>query len=267
MVTWLLCRSTYISGIPLGIILTVGHIFSLHESDASCRKALRKYICVSQKIKPETGDGLFVYSSNSRIDQSLNSLGLADGNLLSLVSLPHLTWWEPVWIYANPSFKTTSSHNLGPFPFSGRGARLFRYKRAWNVKKNRTFHVQIFNEYPWSCQLASAFLKVFSAVFIVLTRVPRMPFSRLQKQRRLSWQGCVILWCPPESYARKNREPNTIIVLAYLMWCELTISFETISGVRQGCSISSFIFNFVMDEIKKNASASPQDVRTETTND
>ena len=41
---------------------------------------------------------------------------------------------------------------------------------------------------------------------------------------------------------------------------QLSQSFDTSSGVRQGCPISPFLFNFVMDEVMHNALAEHETV-------
>lgn len=46
---------------------------------------------------------------------------------------------------------------------------------------------------------------------------------------------------------------------------ELSWSFETTSGVRKGCPISSFLSNFVIDEVIEDA-LDFQDVRVDLTN-
>lgn len=47
---------------------------------------------------------------------------------------------------------------------------------------------------------------------------------------------------------------------------ELTRSFETRSGTRQQCSISPFLFNFVINELMEDASGDLRDVSAELAN-
>lgn len=63
--------------------------------------------------------------------------------------------------------------------------------------------------------------------------------------------------CPSDKYAREFREcaasTDCILVVAqeYTMNCQ--VHSQTTSGVPQGCLVSSFLLDFVIDEVKEDA--------------